>query len=332
MRAKPMHCSLPRVDASLITAEAFYEDHVATSTPLLICDDRLRRLKNLWTDELLEARFGSVLHDEVREAINGVDFPLTKVAGDRSSSMHVRDFLAAYQSNRSTARLYATNLVLPALGEDYPVPAFASLLQHKCAGRWCGGLWLGAGAARSPLHRDFSENVHGVIEGAKHFVLFAPNESAALYPKPERANLLGHTTRLPRGARTCSTREADDGSASGETACPRDFARFGGALERATVCRVEEGELLYVPSGWWHEVFSEGGSGEGGGVGGSCVEGSAGAASLRPTSSSYVCGAAASSPTSGGSTSASRGATAASGRRTLSINFWFVAEWCALRR
>ena len=40
----------------------------------------------------------------------------------------------------------------------------------------------------------------------------------------------------------------------------------------------------------------------------------------------------ASSPTSGGSTSASRGATAASERRTLSINFWFVAEWCALGR
>eukprot|EP00966_Prymnesium_polylepis_P055593 1285796-Prymnesium_polylepis.1 len=299
--AATRQCPLLIVDASALAPDIFYEDHVQASVPLIVRDVQLLRLKPKWSDAFLEARAALHVHDEVRlsSGVSDTSFPLTKVAGERSASLTVRDFLGSYRRPNRTANYYATNLILPHLADDYPKPFFTELLDHGCASGWCGGLWLGAGTQRSSLHRDFSENVHGVIEGTKTFTLFPPNETAALYPRPETANRLGHTTRMPSGARACgglqrrqphacgSDENASAGHSGDAVECPRDFDRFGGALERAFACSVHEGEMLFLPSGWWHEVDTEGGA----------------------------------------TSSAGRGNGDDALGRSLSINFWFRAEW-----
>lgn len=242
----PPLCPLPVVDATALTAEAFYEEHVDASMPLVIRDERLRLLKPKWSDAYLEKHGALQVHDEVRLSsdTSDVNFPLTKVAGERSKSQSVRDFLRTYRRPNRTANFYATNLVIPHLREDYARPAFTAPLDHGCASGWCGGLWLGTDSQRSALHRDFAENLHGVIEGAKTFTLFSPNETAALYPRPESASRLGHATRMPLGARTCggAHRPQPDcgGDGSGDVACPSEFSRFPAARKRALVCTVQE--------------------------------------------------------------------------------------------
>ena len=198
-------CPFATVSAATLDAEAFYDDHVDASTPVIIRDDRLAKLKQRWSDSYLSHAAGGHVHDEVRlaESANATDFPLTKVEGERSRAMPVRDFLAEYRSADREINMYATNMVLPALRAEFDRPHFTALLDHSCASGWCGGLWLGAQRQHSALHRDFSENVHAVIEGSKLFTLFAPNESRLLYPRPEAANWLGHASRMPHGARTC---------------------------------------------------------------------------------------------------------------------------------
>ena len=237
----------PVIEVAALDAEAFYEDYVSSSQPVIVRDERLRGLRSLWTDDYLARIAGDQVHQEVRVADNSSDFPLTKVAGERTAPHTVAHFLAEYASPKRATNLYATNLVIEKLQYDLQRPPFTALLDHGCASAWCAGLWLGAGNQRSALHRDFAENLHLVVQGRKRFLIFAPNESIALYPRPEPANRLGHATSMPAGARTCN----DDGGG-----CPAPFARFGAARQRALDCTVQEGEMLFLPSAWWHEVES----------------------------------------------------------------------------
>ena len=259
------------LNVATLDAESFYEDHVSSSLPLLIRDERLHMLRDRWTDEYLSEIAGAQMHAEVRlSAHNASDsFPLVKVVGERTAPHGVAEFLARYRSPARTTNLYATNLIIDALRHELPRPPFTALLDHGCASGWCGGLWLGAGGQRSALHRDFAENVHLVVQGIKRFVLFAPNESLGLFPRPEPSNWLGHASRMPNGARTCMPggREGGEGEGEGEgdgsqggedtDTCPAEFARFGAVRSRALECTVRAGEMLYLPSAWWHEVTSE---------------------------------------------------------------------------
>ena len=295
--AQPPLCSatVAVADVAALDAESFYEDHVSSSLPLLIRDEQLHTLRGRWTDEYLSELAGAQMHAEVRLSAGNASnsFPLVKVAGERTEPQRVAEFLALYRRPDRTMNVYATNLVIDALRHELPRPPFTALLDHGCVSGWCGGLWLGAGGQRSALHRDFAENVHLVVQGAKRFVLFAPNESRGLFPRPEPSNWLGHASRLPDGARTCGGSGGGGGGGGGgsgggsgggggesgdrqegDAACPAEFASFGTVRRRALECTVRAGEMLYLPSAWWHEVTSEGDAG-----------------------------------------------------RSLSLNFWFRAEW-----
>ena len=152
-------------DVAALEAESFYEDHVSSSLPLLIRDARLHMLRDRWTDEYLSELAGAQVHAEVRlSADNASDFPLVKVAGERTVPHGVAEFLSHYRSPARKANVYATNLIIDALRHELPRPPFTALLDHGCTSGWCGGLWLGAGGQRSALHRDFAENVHLVVQ------------------------------------------------------------------------------------------------------------------------------------------------------------------------
>ena len=104
-------CPLPVVRAASLTAESFYEDHVAVSEPLIIQDSQLLgRLKTRWSDDYLNKHGGHRLHDEVRLAMNAtdVDFPLTKVAGERTRSLLVSDFLKEYRRRERAINMCAS--------------------------------------------------------------------------------------------------------------------------------------------------------------------------------------------------------------------------------
>ena len=160
-------CSAVAVaNVAALDAESFYEDHVSSSLPLLIRDERLHTLRRRWSDEYLSELAGAQMHAELRLSADSASdsFPLVKVVGERPAPHSVADFLARYRSPARTTNLYATNLIIHALRHEYPLPRFTSLLDHGCASGWCGGLWLGAGGQRSALHRDFAENVHLVLQ------------------------------------------------------------------------------------------------------------------------------------------------------------------------
>lgn len=98
-------------------------------------------------------------------------------------------------------------------------------------------VWVGTPGMRSPLHRDLPHNLYAQVSGRKTFVLFAPEEGRHLYSGSVLSS-------VPNGSR------AD--------ALSPDFERFpllGQA--RGLACVLEPGEVLYLPSLWWHQTRAE---------------------------------------------------------------------------
>lgn len=96
-------------------------------------------------------------------------------------------------------------------------------------------LWIGPSGTRSKLHFDRDENVFCQLHGQKRFHFISPKHTRDLYP-----------TNIGWG----------DGYSQVDLESP-DLERYphfsGVPIDEVTV---EPGDMLYVPSGWWHDVES----------------------------------------------------------------------------
>lgn len=102
--------------------------------------------------------------------------------------------------------------------------------------------WIGTGSHHGYLHIDETENFFALLAGTKRFLLCPFDVLPDAYVGP-----------LEGGAY----------SALGSMVNPRDpdlttFPRFKNLLERSVTVTLEAGDVLYLPSGWWHSVGSEG--------------------------------------------------------------------------
>jgi hypothetical protein len=97
-------------------------------------------------------------------------------------------------------------------------------------------LWMSSPDIGIPLHRDFSENLVGQVYGVKRFVLYPPEEFHRLYAFPRRAAM---PTFCMVDAESPDTRR---------------FPRSAEA--RRIVVTLRAGEMLFLPSRWWHQVRS----------------------------------------------------------------------------
>jgi Cupin-like domain len=97
-------------------------------------------------------------------------------------------------------------------------------------------IWIGPGGHVEPLHFDTSHSVIGEVIGKKRVVMYSPEHYRALYPFPFWS---------PIGV-TFSQLDIDHPDLA-------LFPRFKGA--RAVECTIEAGDILFIPAGWWHQVY-----------------------------------------------------------------------------
>jgi hypothetical protein len=121
--------------------------------------------------------------------------------------------------------------VLPELFADIRQPVYSA------GAPWARSrFWLGAPGTKGPLHRDLPENLYAQIGGRKRFLLL-----------DRRLTRMVHRYPLYSGVPNYSPVDAEEPDLS-------RFPRFRGApLMRA---EVEAGDLLYIPSLWWHQARS----------------------------------------------------------------------------
>ncbi|KAH6625470.1 cupin-like domain-containing protein [Boeremia exigua] len=119
-------------------------------------------------------------------------------------------------------------------------------------------LWLGSAASRTALHKDAYENLYAQILGRKHFVLLPPSDAACV---GERGVLAG--TYAPRdpereGAGELVLKvdepEAYVPCALWDPETPEVNATKYSSLARPIRVTLEEGDVMYLPALWYHQV------------------------------------------------------------------------------
>jgi hypothetical protein len=98
-------------------------------------------------------------------------------------------------------------------------------------------LWLGH-AVRVAAHVDFPHNLACNVLGRRTFTLFAPEQIQHLYPGPIEFAPGGQEISLVDFSAVDLQR----------------FPAFAKAQQAALVAELEPGDLLFIPSMWWHHV------------------------------------------------------------------------------
>ncbi len=114
----------------------------------------------------------------------------------------------------------------PGLCDDFSIPEFINSKDH------IKGFWLSRKNAYTRLHYDLGHNFLAQIVGQKKFILYSPNLSN-LYPYPT------------------------NGASQVDIENP-DYVKFPNfRYAQPVICNLKAGEILYIPSCWWHQVYSE---------------------------------------------------------------------------
>lgn len=197
----------------------------------------------LWESDYLRDKVGrrTVTVTRSKQALYSVDPGKGHYAPDDMSPMAFGDFLdhiftQAGEGPRWYLHKHNIEQQLPELLPDIRIPdhiAGSPMLLMS--------LWMGARGSITPIHHDFSDNFFVQARGRKRVVMYAPEPENAFY-------------RLP--FRTLNGRSSWHISRVGSLESPEraSFPHF----ERATRfdVTVDQGDILYIPAFYWHEVHS----------------------------------------------------------------------------
>lgn len=100
-------------------------------------------------------------------------------------------------------------------------------------------IWIG-GKTTAPCHFDALDNLACCVAGKRRFTLFPLDQIANLYPGPLEPTPGGQVISL----------------VDFENPDFEKFPNFKNALSHAHVVELEPGDVLYIPSMWWHHVES----------------------------------------------------------------------------
>lgn len=180
----------------------------------------------LWTFEHFVDRHGdlplAVQHFRDRRRLADVEV----------HEMRLRDYVARVRSDTETGLHFSGHRPFvrePSLLREVGIPGLIERLLDEQP--W---LFLSPREAVTPLHHDLCHNLYVQLSGRKRFVLFAPDQRRFLHAP----------SRLSRNYWTSPV----DVDAPDEPSTPR--ARHA----TPAACELEPGDMLFIPSGYWHSV------------------------------------------------------------------------------
>jgi len=138
---------------------------------------------------------------------------------------------------RQAGHVYAGGVplpkVLPGLADIHPMRLLDPGKERLTS------LWIG-NRSRTAAHWDLAQNLACVIAGRRRFTLFPPDQIGNLYVGPLDMTLAGQPISLVDIVEPDFERHP----------------RYRSALAVAEVAELEPGDVLYLPSLWWHHVES----------------------------------------------------------------------------
>ena len=160
--------------------------------------------------------------------------------------MKLSDFMEAYlmepgnRGNSSKGYLAQHDLFrqIPELKRDICIPDYCFAKETVDPDCVSINAWFGPGGTISPAHTDPHDNLLAQVVGHKFVRLFPPSVSECM--RPFQDPLLSNTSMI---------------DVEGTTALA-DYPEFGIAWENGYDCLLNEGDILFIPKGWWHYVRS----------------------------------------------------------------------------
>lgn len=259
-------CTCPKISlASIGNTIQFEETIMAERRPVIITTDGLHNLgwnTSRWTNEYLTEKAGEVIvRVEVKSGREG-ERDADKFGQVPDARIQFGEFLRMRAGNDTKKYNYYLNLQseregyvmtepTALLSEDFTLPSF--LLRHSVKEI---NMWMGSSdpltGATSTAHHDYSDNLYALIQGRKSFTMYPPSESFNLYPRGTIRNI------EPGGRVVYVANHAFEPHFSHARRASAEYPRLQQASK--CVCALDAGELLYLPTGWWHEVASFGDS------------------------------------------------------------------------
>lgn len=149
------------------------------------------------------------------------------------------DLLLRLEHDAEPWSLYAGALLLsrhvPGFERDHPMPLLDPGRDRLAS------LWLG-NRSKTAAHWDLPQNLACVVAGRRRFTLFPIEQVANLYVGPLDRTLAGQSSSL------ADIEEPDFDR----------YPKLREAFAAAEVAELEPGDVLYMPSLWWHAVRSAG--------------------------------------------------------------------------
>jgi len=140
---------------------------------------------------------------------------------------------------------------LPELLDDISGFEFANFLRESLT-----NIWLGNGKTVGKLHFDEYDNLLCQVSGKKTVVLFDPHKNENLYEGYIREAVLSYSPPSDSFARTTLSDSTSLVMSPVDISHP-DLERYPLFKKAKSMeCTIEAGEVLYLPSFWWHEVRS----------------------------------------------------------------------------
>ncbi|MBV9787980.1 MAG: cupin-like domain-containing protein [Chloroflexi bacterium] len=236
MATSPQPTPIPRV-----SREVFEREYLPANKPAIIQNSLSDwRAVGLWTHDYLAATYRDkrvVVSASIAETLQGESpavesgFWIKHVDEEMDFPAAIELITRAKQTNRHYY-LYRRSVPdeYPELYPDISIPAWIPVAKPRI------NLWVGGAHHVTTLHYDLENNFFAQVHGHKHFTIFSPEETAYLYPHPVHS---AHAN-----ISTVDVDKPDLGS----------FPDFASAQPIAGI--VGPGDLLYLPSRWWHHVRS----------------------------------------------------------------------------
>ncbi len=243
--------AIPRVDVSSLTPEIFFERYRKTGKPVVITgmlkDEAEWNLdylcEKLGDRQFFLRNYGSerYKHDKRNWSTIGSGVELQSHPFNEYAEM-----LRNRQAHENHIFLGKGSITNTPLADT---PSFKYLGEKLGLTKHTTGfnLYMGPGGHVTNLHYDIADGTLMQLYGAKKVVLFPPSATSNLYPFPIYTHLR-HGLKL-----RCWYSQVDI-----EKPDLQSFPKFKQALQHQQEVILNQGETLYIPAYWWHEVTSLG--------------------------------------------------------------------------
>lgn len=226
--------NVERVDGGRLSGDEFYKRFEEPGTPVILTGVVPNwRASERWNSKYLRDTSG-----DAQFVAGGFEFSMSDYL-DYAAAIEGKCDQPLYLFDSDFARKQ------PALGDDYETPHFFAedLFQHMGRDMRPNYRWLIVGPRNSgsSFHKDPNATSawNACVRGSKRWIMFPPDSPPpGVHPTADESDVTAPLSVLEWYVNFYES--------------SREVGKVAGAVEAT----VQEGEIIFVPSGWWHAVIN----------------------------------------------------------------------------